>query len=64
MFFKLLIFFTSWLQVMATPFAFAGHIICFLTRAWGERIAPTVREALYIAMKVWAMTLLLALFLS
>lgn len=38
--------------VMTTPFAFAGHIICLLTRTWGERIAPAVREALYIAMKV------------
>jgi hypothetical protein len=38
--------------VMTTPFAFAGHIICLLTRSLGERIAPAVREALYVAMKV------------
>jgi hypothetical protein len=38
--------------VMTTPFAFAGHIICFLSRAWGEAIAHAVREALYLSMKV------------
>jgi len=42
---------TVQMVVITTPFAVAGHIICFMSRSWGEAIAPIVREALFLAMK-------------